>query len=328
MKRAWLIAIVALLTVVGGIYLYVSSKPVPQQGPTAVRVAQTGDFLIYSSLYLAQDTGAFARNGLQVSITNTGGDENSVAAVLSGRAEFGVGDPTFAAIARERGQDIRVVASIVNGVPFWGITYDPAVVQSYGRTGLRGLTVATFPAPSTAYTLQRDMFERAGVTPSIREGAFGSLAGILERRQAQVALELEPNVSQAQARGATVLYSMAQRYGDFAITGVTVQGAYAAAHRDVVVAFNRSLNEADNFARQHPREAVELLAGRFPELPREVIANAMTRMTGDNVIPRSSVIAPDAWRRAVELRARAGDIRNVSLALSALDNSYAEQASR
>ena len=44
------------------------------------------------------------------------------AAVLSGSAEFGVADPTFVAISAERGQNGVVVASLVNGVPCWGIT--------------------------------------------------------------------------------------------------------------------------------------------------------------------------------------------------------------
>ncbi len=46
-------------------------------------------------------------------LVSTGGDEKTFTAVSTGNAQFGVSDPIFVAIARQRGQGGKVVAGIV-----------------------------------------------------------------------------------------------------------------------------------------------------------------------------------------------------------------------
>jgi NitT/TauT family transport system substrate-binding protein len=320
-------AIVVVGVVVGALILLAAWKILPRSQPhaqtlTPIAIAQTGDFFLYAGLYVAQDTGAFDRHGLKVRITNTGGDEKSAAAVLSGHAQIGIGDPTFAAIAKAKGQDLRVVASLVSGAPFWGITNSQAVADRYAKSGLEGLRVATFPAPSTAYTLQAAMFRKRKLPVSIVPGAFGSLQGILESGKADVALELEPNVSAAQERGAKVLYSMAKENGDLAITGAVVSGAFAKQQPQALRAFCASLSEAYTYMRDHKAETEALLAKRFPDLPGPAVSSALQRMLDEKIIPETPVTDPAAWRRALELRAAVGDIADPSLVEGALDNSF------
>ena len=41
-------------------------------------------------------------------------------------------------------------------------------------------SVATFSAPSTAYTVQTEMFKEANLPTNIRQGAFGTLLPMLD----------------------------------------------------------------------------------------------------------------------------------------------------
>lgn len=91
-----------------------------------VTIAQFGHMFLYLPLYVAQVNGYFTDEGLDAKIISTGGDEKTFAAVISDNAQFGVADPTFSAIAKERGNGGWVVASVVNGVPFWGIAFREA----------------------------------------------------------------------------------------------------------------------------------------------------------------------------------------------------------
>jgi NitT/TauT family transport system substrate-binding protein len=318
------LALIVLVVVVAGVAWAIShwSTQDRESEPgtlTEITVAQTGDFPLYAGLYIAEDAGLFAKNGLDVDIISTGGDEKSATAVLTGEAQFGIGDPTFAAIANARGQSLRFVASVVNGAPFWGITFKEDVARRYAATGLQGLRVATFPAPSTAYALQRDMFASQNLTPNIREGAFGSLQGLLEANQADIALELEPNVSVAQARGGRVLYSMAERVTPFTVTGVVVTEAYVTEHPREVQAFCRSLDEAFAMMRSQPAETNALLAKRFPDLPRAALDAAMARSLTAGVIPERAAVNAQGWRRALALRASVGDLADPEAGAAALD---------
>lgn len=259
-----------------------------------VVIARAGDFFLYAPLYVAIDGGYFAEEGLDVSLVTTGGDEKTWAAVISGNTSFGVADPTFVAISDARGVPGRVVGGIVNGVPFWGVTLRKDIKPFASKNDLDAYTVGSFPSPSTAFTLQRKMFLDAGKEPRIREGAFGTLVAMLRSGQVDIALELEPNVSQVVADGGTVVYSMSEVCGDFAITGLTATPEFLAKHPEIAQKVANGLQKALNAIGADRARALSILAKRFPEIDQSVAKAALDRVIGDKIVPRSLQISEDA----------------------------------
>ncbi len=294
--------------------------------PERVVIAQAGDFFLYAPLYEAIDGGYFADEGLDVSLITTGGDEKTWAAVISGNASFGVADPTFVAISDVRGVPGRVIGGIVNGVPFWGVTFRKDIKPFSSKKGLNDYTVGTFAAPSTAYTLQREMFLDAGKEPRIREGAFGTLISMLRSKQVDIALELEPNVSQVVADGGTVVYSMADIYGNFAITGLTATPDYLDKHSQIAQKVADGIQRALNAIHQDRPKTLSHLAKRFPEIDRDVAKAALNRVIAADIIPRSLLISEDAWNKAIKLRAKAADLNAPKSFSSYVDCSFAKAA--
>ena len=295
-----------------------------EQKLTEVKVAQFADFFLYMPLYLADGKGFFKDQGLSVTITSTGGDDKTFAAVISGDVHFGIADPTFVAIARSKGQPGKVIASIVNGVPFWGVTKNSEVPEIKEPKQLEGFTVATFPSPSTAFTLQKQMFETAGLKPQIRQAAFGALLPLLEAGAVDIALELEPNVSTAVEQGARVVYSMAEMYGDFAITGVTTSETLIAENPDLVQKFVNAIQQAESYAHANPEATADFALKRFPNLDPGIVAQALKRVIDSNTLPRNTLISKAAWEQACQLRVDAGDLPTIDA--EAIDNTFAQQA--
>jgi len=291
-----------------------------------VKVAQFAEFFLYMPLYLADAKGFFAEEKLKIEVINTGGDDKTFAAVIGGSATFGIADPTFVAIAKEQGMGGKVIAGIVNGVPFWGVAKNQALPEIKDPKQLNGYSVATFASPSTAYTLQYDMFEKAGLKPNIKQGSFGTLWTMVEAGQADIALELEPNVSIAANQGGKVLYSLAEVYGDFAITGVTVSEETAVKKPELVQRFVNALQKSVTFAHAYP-DSVAFYAGKlFPDIDKTVSANAVGRIITTNTLPKNVVVSDGAWEKAVKLRYDAGDIKSLETAKSVLDMSFAKKA--
>lgn len=308
---ASLVLFVALLAAFG-IWSQKTNRPTSgKEKLHSIKIAQFGDFFLYAPLYIAVDGGFFRKEGLDVSIVNTGGDDKTWAAVLSGSAEFGVADPTFVAVSADRGQKGFVVASLVNGVPFWGITYKN-IPPFKNAKELAEYSVATFPSPSTAYTLQKKMFSDAGLTPNIREGAFGAIIPMLKAGSADIGLELEPNVSQAVSDGARVLYSLADKYGDFAITGVMTTDLIVQQDPALVISATTALQGALDLLHSNPDQALALLTKRFPGVTPAVAKTALDRVLAGGIIPRSIIISKDAWNKAIQLRIEAGDLKEAA----------------
>jgi NitT/TauT family transport system substrate-binding protein len=324
-KRGLLSALGAiLLAAVAG---YVLGYPrLTTQSIRKITIAQAGDFFLYAPLYIAADAGLFRKRNLDVNLVSTGGDEKTWAAVLGGSASFGVADPTFVAIADSRGQPGRVISSVVNGVPFWGITFRENIRPFDNLKSLESYSVATFPSPSTAFTLQKKMFVQAGLAPNIREGAFGTLIAMLKGSKADIALELEPNVSQAVRDGARILYGMPELYGDFAITGLTTTPQILAAQPGIAADVVCALQEALDYARVKPAESLALLVKRFPEIEPAVAKGAFERVILAKIVPIETTVTAPAWDRAVALRVEAGDLKSAKPMMSYVDNTFAKSA--
>jgi len=267
------------------LYWLLRSQQPEERALEKITIAQAGEFFLYAPLYIAVEAGIFEENGLEVSIISTGGDDKTWAAVMSGSASFGIADPTFVAVSEERGISGRVIASVVNGVPFWGITFDESIKALTNPEDLRNYTVGTFPSPSTAYTLQRKMFVDAGLAPQIRQGAFGTMLVMLRAKQVDIALELEPNVSQAISEGAKIVYSLAEVYGDFAITGLTTTPEILQADSALANKVGCSLQQALDFARSDFESTLEILSKRFPEVSLPIAESALKRVLQEVIIP-------------------------------------------
>ena len=324
----WKIKVIALLLILSFSFGFghQSSHGLPQNQDhlEKVKVAQFADVFLYMPLYLADDKGFFKEQGLSVDIVSTGGDDKTFAAVISGDVQFGIADPTFVAIARAKGQPGKVIASVVNGVPFWGVAKNSDVPEIKEPQQLKGFTVATFPSPSTAFTLQKQMFEAAGLKPQIRQAAFGALLPLLEAGAVDIALELEPNVSTAVKQGARVVYSMAEMYGDFAITGVTTSETLIAENPDLVQKFVNAIQQAESYAHANPDATADFALKRFPNLDPVVVEQSLKRVIDSKTLPKGTVISKEAWEKACQLRVDAGDLPAIDE--EALDNTFAQKA--
>ena len=190
---------------------------------------------------------------------------------------------------------------------------------------LEGFTVATFPSPSTAFTLQKQMFETAGLKPQIRQAAFGALLPLLEAGAVDIALELEPNVSTAVKQGARVVYSMAEMYGDFAdYRVVTTRETLITENPDLVQKFVNAIQQAESYAHANPEATADFALKRFPNLDPGIVAQALKRVIDSKTLPRNTVVSKTAWEKACQLRVDAGDLPAIDAA--ALDNTFAQKA--
>src|SRR5579871_1841717 len=328
MPRRAAVAILLLVLLGVGVYLVRKNSGAAKPPTTRVVIAQAGDFFLYAPLYVALDANYFKEQHLDASVVTTGGDDKTWAAVISNSAQFGIADPTFIAASVQRGQTGKVIASIVNGVPFWGVTWRADLKPFKNPADLKNLKVATFSAPSTAYVLQEKMFRDAGLAPNIAQGAFGSLLTMLRSGQADIALELEPNVSQAAADGATILYSMKDVYGDFAITGLTATPRYLQDNQAAVTAVTCALQKALDLIHSQPDRVLDILHRRFPDIQEAVARAALRRVIDGGIIPSTLAVSPAAWQKAIDLRISVKDISGPAPFAAFVDNSFADRAAQ
>lgn len=296
-----------------------------------ITIAQWGQekYLIYLPVYLAEEKGFFDSVGIEINIKFSGNDDQVFATVLKGEAQFGVGDPVFTAISRERGAKGKVVASIVDGVAIWGVTKRKDIKYIEKPEDLAGLRVGTFPEPSTNYTLMKQTILKGGdklKNTRIVQAPIGSQIALIEKGLADIAMELEPAASIAESKGYRVVYSSPRFYGPFSFTGLTTTEEYINSKHDVVQRVVRALEMAVRFAHTNQSGTIEIARKIFPSLDSIVIANAVRRMLDDKTIPEHVFISDEAWQKALQVRVDVGDLKKLQPTSEAVDNSFAETA--
>ncbi|MBX9669074.1 MAG: ABC transporter substrate-binding protein [Candidatus Obscuribacterales bacterium] len=276
-----------------------------------VTIAQYGHVFLYMPLYVAMRKGFFKKNGLDVSLVSTGGDEKTFTAVATGNAQFGVSDPTFVAIAREHGQKGKVVAAVVRGVPFWVVTFNKDIGQITKPEEFNNYRCAAYSAPSTCYAVMKKILaDGKAEKASIVQGAFGTLPALMKSKQADMALEIEPTVSIVVGEGGHVVYSPKDLLGDFAFTGLEVSERFAQEHPEQIKSCVTALQEAMTYIHEDFDGAVEVAKEEFPDVKPEVVKDALARLRESGTIPNSPTLPEQAWDNAIALRKDLGDLKS------------------
>jgi NitT/TauT family transport system substrate-binding protein len=312
--------------------LFISCKSAEHQESTLrrVNVAQYGKakFLLYLPLYVAMEEGLFKERGLDVNLIFAGNDDQIFATVLSGEADFGVGDPVFTSIAAEKGIKAKTVAMMITNLGLTGYTNRPEVPVIKKPSDLKGLRVGSLPEPSTTFTLLSEL-KRKNLelsTMEIVQGAFGTHLAMLEAGKVDIAVDLEPTVSEVEEKGYRVVFPMTPFIEKQAITGLTTTEDTINKNPTLVSDVVYSMQEAMILIHRDRDVSYRTAKKLFPNLSEKVVKNAVDRMMRDAMYPESIVVDDILWQRTLKTRLDSGELKSPQETSHAVDNKFAEEA--
>jgi NitT/TauT family transport system substrate-binding protein len=313
MRKTIIAVLIVAALAVGGYVAYraYQARRQPQQQVT-VTIAQAANTLLYLPLYVAIDEGYLKQNGINANIVTSGGDSHASAALASGQAQFAQGDPTFVAISHSQGGPGIVIADVLDRVAFWGVSFNKNLQPFTDPKQFRGLSVVTYPDPNTAYVVQKDLDLQAGLVigkdTNIIQSAFGTELGPIQNGSAQIAVTIEPTVSNSLQQGTHIVFSYADAWGPFALTGLMTTEKFAAQNPKVVQGTVDAYEEALQSIQQNPQATVLVGEHYFPEVSSAVIQQAVTRLISESVFPQHALMSQQSWDAALKLREQIGDL--------------------
>lgn len=286
-------------------------------------------FLLYLPLYLAMEEGFFAKRGLDIDLRFVGNDDHIFATVISGDARFGIGDPVFAAISREKGGPGKIVAMMITKLGLSGYTNKPEIPMIDKPADAKGLRFSSFPAPSTTFTLLNEFLKNNGLDKQgtkIVQAAPGAQLAALEAGQVDIAIDLEPTVSIAESKGYRVNFSLEKFTDSQAITGISVLESTIKSRPDLVQKMVSSIHEALIVIHKDRDVCIRVAQKLFPTLGEQVVNNAVSRMLGAQMYPKSAKVEDSFWQRTLKTRLDSGELKKPQPTDFTVDNSFAEVA--
>ena len=235
-------------------------------GKTLVRINEVTHSVFYAPMYLADGLGYFAEEGIEIELTNGGGADATMAAVLSGGADIGFCGPEAAIYVEIGGSNDQptVFGQLTkrDGSFLVGRNEQPDFEWSdlEGKEVLAGRKGGV-PAMTFEYALKEQ-----GVNATLNyDVAFNMMTAAFESGVADYCTMFEPVASEYEAAGkGFIVASVGQQSGEVPYTCFMAKRSYIDANPEIIDGFLRAVTKAIKYVNETPSdEAAQKLAPYF-----------------------------------------------------------------
>ena len=271
-----------------------ATAPAPTTAATAPTAgAMTKITVAYSTLnpdplpiWVAQDAGFFAKNGLDVTLVFINGGTQTAQAAVAGDVQFAVTAPSAAVNADAGGADLVLVTGLVNV-----INYDLVAVPGIKTAAdMKGKKVAwSGPSGSSATALRIALKTVFNLNVDAGDVTPITIGTEPEREQAMVAKQIDATVinpdlaeTKGVSDGLVVLAQMWKRNDiPYQHTGIVASKKYLSANQDTATRFFKSVVQAIGYIRDPANKAAVLATlGKYLKSTNQAyLTSGYTRMS-------------------------------------------------
>ena len=307
-----------------------------QSGLTVVRLNEVTHSVFYAPQYVAMSLGFFEEEGLQVELSNGGGADKVMTAVVSGQSDIGLAGPESCIYVYNQGkEDYPVIFAQLtkrDGSFLVGRTN-----EDFSWENLRGKTViggrkGGVPEMTLEYVMAQN-----GVTPHVdavvdTSVQFNMMAGAFTGGQGDYVTLFEPTATEVVEAGkGYILCSIGEESGEIPYTAYFANRSYMDQNPAVIQGFTNAIARAQRWIAQHSdREVAEAMVSQFPDTSVALLEKVTARHRAIDAWNATPVMAPSALERLEAVMEHAGELTREQFVdfEKLVDNSFAEKAAQ
>ncbi len=307
----------------------------PKQGDTTViRLNEVTHSVFYAPLYAAMGLGYFEQEGLTVELTNGGGADKVMTAVVAGQSDIGLAGPEACIYVYNQGKDDypRVFAQLTkrDGSFLFGRTDEAFSWENLRGKMIIGGRVGGVPEMTLEYVMRQN-----GVIPHVDATVdtsvqFNMMAGAFTGGMGDYVTLFEPTATELQNEGkGYILASMGQESGEIPYTAFFATQTYLRDNKDTVQKFTNVIAKAQRFVRESdPAAVAEAVAAQFPDTSLAVLTTVVERYQESDVWNDTPVMKQESLERLETVMESAGELAREDFVVFSelVDNTFAEKA--
>jgi ABC-type nitrate/sulfonate/bicarbonate transport system substrate-binding protein len=234
--------------------------PTPTAGPAKkIGIAYSNLIADSLSLWVARESGIFAKNGLDVDLQYIA-SSNAFTALLAGQVQASSGGGSEVISGTANGADVVVVANLMPIYPYF--MEAPASIKT--AADLKGQSIAITNPGATFDIASRVALKKAGLNPDadvqfIKTGSVANVQAALQSGQVQGGLAQVPDTIKLEAAGLHPVIDMSTLNAPASGTVVTMQRAFLADNKDVAQKVVDSILQAYALEKQDKATTVKVL---------------------------------------------------------------------
>lgn len=301
-----------------------------------IRLNEVTHSIFYAPLYVAINNGYFADEGLEIELTNGGGADTSMTALLSGDADIGLMGPEAAIyVVKENSTTKPVVFGQLtkrDGSFLVGKTENNNFEWSdlVGKTIIGGRRGGV-PAMTLEYVIE----EVAGLTigtgadqVNLRtDVAFNETASVFDTTDAEFCTLFEPNASQlCTEKNYYIVESVGRASGEVPYTAFMATEKYLEKNQDKAEKFLKAVMRGYNYLKTaQPEQIASAIAPSFSGVPTADLVKAIEQYIAIDAWMNTPVMQESAFDRLQDIMINAGELDARLSFSSVVDNTIAQR---
>ncbi|MBR5192193.1 MAG: ABC transporter substrate-binding protein [Clostridia bacterium] len=242
-----------------------------ENGVKTINVNEVTHSVFYAPLYLAMENGYFEEENIKINLTNGGGADNSMTALLSGSAQIGLMGPetVIYVYAQNKVDYPKVFGQLTqkDGAFLVSRKAEP----NFSWENLRGKEILAgrkggVPAMTFEYIMKEQNMVN-GIDYNLNFGVqFNLMTSAFLGGTADYCTVFEPTASEYQASGKWhVVASVGEQGGEIPYTSFIALGSYIKNNQETLKGFLRAIKKAHEFlASKTEKEVAEAIVKQFP----------------------------------------------------------------
>jgi len=305
-----------------------------QKEATKIRLNEVTHSVFYAPMYVALNLGFFDEEGLAIELTNGGGADKVMTAVLAGQAEIGLAGPEACIYVLNEGRENYpvVFAQLTkrDGSFLVGRTNSAFDWQNLKGKTIIGGRKGGVPEMTLEYVMRQNGIvpnQDALVDTSVQ---FNMMAGAFVGGNGDYVTLFEPTATQVELEGkGYVLTSIGQESGEIPYTAFFASQSYIKQNPDVVQSFANAVAKGQAWVQEHSAQDIaEAIADQFPDTKLEVLTLVAQRYKDINAWNETPVMKQESLDRLQTVMETAGELDRRVDFTKLVDNSFAEKAAK
>lgn len=283
-----------------------------------IRINEVTHSIFYAPLYVAINNGYFKDDGYEIELTNGGGSDASMTALLSGGADIALmGPETNVYVEKQGGNTPIIIGQLTkrDGSFLVGRNPEPNFNWSNlnGKHFIAGRRGGS-PAMSLQYALTKNGYDITTDLNFDLDVSFNNTASAFEGGIGDYVTMFEPTASTFVANGkGYIVASVGEESGEIPFTCFSTTSGYADKNPEIIEMFLKNIVKAynfiiDNYNANTMDKVVDALLPSFNGTSRESIKTAVTNYIKIDAWMDTPVMQESAFNRLIEMLQFAGEL--------------------
>ncbi|MBQ9861300.1 MAG: ABC transporter substrate-binding protein [Clostridia bacterium] len=300
---------------------------------TTVRLCEVTHSIFYAPQYVAIAKGFFEEENITIELSNGGGADKVMSAVISNSVDIGLAGPEASVYVYNSGSEdypeVFAQLTACDGSFLVGREPDP----DFEWSDLAGKHVLPGRTGGMPYMAFRYAMEENGLDPDNDANLdntiqFDMMTGAFLGGTGDYVTMFEPVASSVQLEGkGYIVASVGAAAGEMPYTAYFTKKSYIAANGDLIQRFTNAVAKGQKWVKEHtPEEIAECVKDFFADTDVTLLASAVKSYKDIGAFATTPVMTEEAFNRLQEVIQRAGELDSPAPFDKLINNTFANKA--